>query len=592
MTKLKTHEQFVEDLRNINTNINVLGSYINNRTKISVKCLKCGNTWETSPKVLLRGGGCPKCAIVRKTPEQFVKELKRINPNIEALDDYINSSTKISVKCLKCNNIWETSPKVLLKGHGCPKCVKNRKKTQEEFVREIEKLNKKIEILGEYINYSTKVQVKCLKCNNIWHSTPNSLLKGSGCPKCANNIRKTQEEFEDEMQKYNKHITILGVYKNAVTPIKVKCNICGNEWEAKPSRLLRGAQCMNCIKPHTSFMEQFIYLAFKSILGNEVLARDATVIDEELDIYIPKYKFAVEPGTWKYHESKALNKDLEKREKCDAKDITLITIYDSFPKNKKPPFNDNCYVYDGCLNEYGYPRLINLVLMLFKKIGIKRVNIDWNLIADKSYEHCHINAHQDFINSMSEVNPNIEILEKYKGLNIPILVNDRSCEHPSWKARPYTLLKGNGCPACGKIKASQSRLKTEEEYINELKEKNPLVSVIGKYTLAKNYIKVKCNICGNEWEAKAYSLLSGRACPKCKTARGVKNNHGKTKKKTHKEFVEQLNKINNSIEIISEYINHHEYIKCHCKKCGNEWEAKAYSLLQGHGCPKCAKKRD
>lgn len=61
-----------------------------------------------------------------KTHEQFMKELKIKNPNIEVLENYINSLTKISVKCLKCNNIWKTTPRILLSGCGCPKCAKKR----------------------------------------------------------------------------------------------------------------------------------------------------------------------------------------------------------------------------------------------------------------------------------------------------------------------------------------------------------------------------------------------------------------------------------------------------------------------------------
>ncbi len=59
--------------------------------------------------------------------------------------------------------------------------------------------------------------------------------------------------------------------------------------------------------------------------------------------------------------------------------------------------------------------------------------------------------------------------------------------------------------------------KTHEQFISEVKNKNDKVIIISKYTKAHDYIKVKCKRCGNEWEAKAYSLLSGRACPKCRT---------------------------------------------------------------------------
>ena len=72
--------------------------------------------------------------------------------------------------------------------------------------------------------------------------------------------------------------------------------------------------------------------------------------------------------------------------------------------------------------------------------------------------------------------------------------------------------------------------KTHEQFKCELELKNPLAILIGKYTKATDYVKVKCSRCNNIWEAKAYSLLQGRACPKCRVIRGIENNKGKTHK--------------------------------------------------------------
>ena len=59
--KKKTHEQFIEELEKINLNIEVLETYINSTTKILVKCTICGHEWNAMPSNLLNNGGCPKC---------------------------------------------------------------------------------------------------------------------------------------------------------------------------------------------------------------------------------------------------------------------------------------------------------------------------------------------------------------------------------------------------------------------------------------------------------------------------------------------------------------------------------------------------
>lgn len=131
--------------------------------------------------------------------------------------------------------------------------------------------------------------------------------------------------------------------------------------------------------------------------------------------------------------------------------------------------------------------------------------------------------------------------------------------------------------------------KTHEQFKIELYEKNENIMIIGKYSKVQERIEVKCLECGYIWNPKACSLLQGRGCPKCRTRHGVENNKGKTKLKTIEKFKEEMKLISPAISIIGEYKNGHTYIKCKCNICENIWEAKPYSLLRGHGCPRCAK---
>lgn len=131
--------------------------------------------------------------------------------------------------------------------------------------------------------------------------------------------------------------------------------------------------------------------------------------------------------------------------------------------------------------------------------------------------------------------------------------------------------------------------RTHEQFLLEMEKLHPHISVIGIYTKAVNRVKVKCEICGKIWSPKAYSLLQGKRCPHCSAVEGAKKNRGKTGLKSNSTFRNQLNEVDNSINVIGDYVNTHTCIKCKCKRCGHEWEAKPYSLLQGHGCPRCTK---
>ena len=467
-----------------------------------------------------------------------------------------------------------------------------KRKTHQEFIDELRKENKKVVAIGTYVNYSTKIEVKCVKCGHIWSAWPESILKGHGCPICANNIKKTQESFVREMHKYNPHIEIIGEYKTALSPLRVKCRICGNEWLAKPNRLLNGTQCMRCVRPHTSFMEQFILLALRHVLGNEAVeSRNKTAIGLELDIYIPAARLAIEPGSWLYHKKKADNLDSIKRQKCISCGIRLLTIYDTYPANREAPFESDCFIFTGFLNEPGYGRLIKLTKTILNELGYNEVSCDWAKLASDAYEACHYNANESFLEELSAIAPNIEPLEEYKGTNIPILVRNRNCGHPAWMARPYTLLKGTGCPVCGRKKAAKTRVRTNTEFAEELKSINPNIMVISDYKVINERVDVKCAVCGHEWSPVAYSLLSGKGCPHCSAVEGAKKRSGRHAVKSNDQFIEELKKINPTIKILGEYKNNKTKILARCTMCGYEWNVVPASLINGHGCPVCARKR-
>lgn len=62
----------------------------------------------------------------KKSHEEFIEEFYEKNPNaenIEILGEYINNKTKIKCRCRIDGEIWYPTPSDLLRGHNCPKCV-------------------------------------------------------------------------------------------------------------------------------------------------------------------------------------------------------------------------------------------------------------------------------------------------------------------------------------------------------------------------------------------------------------------------------------------------------------------------------------
>ena len=106
----------------------------------------------------------------------------------------------------------------------------SRKKTQDEFIKEISIKNPKIEVLGKYVNNHTKILCRCREFGHEWKPIPTDILRGQGCPYCAGNIKKSHEDFVKEIKGINPNIEILSKYVNVKEKIDCKCKICDYTW--------------------------------------------------------------------------------------------------------------------------------------------------------------------------------------------------------------------------------------------------------------------------------------------------------------------------------------------------------------------------
>lgn len=129
-----THEKFLDKMRGINSNIEILGHYTRAVEKIKCRCKICGNVWYPTASNILAGHGCKKCmdntlsSDRRKNIESLYEQSKEIAKIIDIdFSCYQNGNSKLSCTCKVCNNKWKVTYKNLLAGRGCPKCNKNSK---------------------------------------------------------------------------------------------------------------------------------------------------------------------------------------------------------------------------------------------------------------------------------------------------------------------------------------------------------------------------------------------------------------------------------------------------------------------------------
>lgn len=570
-------------IREVDPTITMVGKYETVNTKTLFHCGICGNEWSAVPiSIYANGSGCPKCAVGKiskkntKSHEQFVAEMSDKNPNIEVIGRYINTNNHVRVRCRTCGYEWDGHPTHMLGGTGCPKCAGNLKYTHAEFVEKMKDVNPDIEILGEYVGGKKPVLVRCKKDGYIWSPIGSSLLAGAGCIKCAGKLRKTNREFLSELSLANNLVEPLGRYVSSKTRMRFKCKRCGHVWKSTPDAVLHGGGCPACCTQKRSFFEHVLLFALRQSLGDdEVLSRDRETMGFELDVIVPSMGIAFEPGAWFYHQNH-VDRDLSKVDRCSAAGIELTTLYLGYPSDEPAPF-EPCVVTDNVLSVQQWPECIRMAKLLMSKHGIDHESVDWDSVRSSALSFTGKRTTEQFVEELAQVNPDIDVVGEYFSASEVIDVRCKVCGH-EWSSLPNNLLNGHGCRVCN---ANRQAKKMAEKFVSDIATLNQDIRVVGDYAGYENRVRVKCVKCGHEWDALPQSLRNGQKCPECTNRAKMSN----------EEFVERLAVANPRVTLLGEYRGYSHKVAVRCNKCGKEWESRAGDLLNGKGCLECGRER-
>lgn len=192
-------------------------------------------------------------------------------------------------------------------------------------------------------------------------------------------------------------------------------------------------------------------------------------------------------------------------------------------------------------------------------------------------------THEEFIGEMININPNIEIVGKYKKHDSKIDCECIVCGN-TWSSKPNNLLNGRGCPKCSIERRSNIRRKTQEQFVEEMKIKNPNIEILGQYINNQTPIKCRCKICGCEWESSipVNLLKCSYCCPEC-----FKINSSNRERMGDEEYCRRLKNENIPLLPIEKYINNSTPILHKCSLCGGEHKYAPNSLLQNKKCVIC-----
>lgn len=255
-------------------------------------------------------------------------------------------------------------------------------KTHEEFIREMKTKQPNIEVLGQYIHGKSSVYCKCKICGfdrypngKPWEPTPNNLLhkNPTGCPQCSGNV-KTHKKFIQEMNEKRPDINVLGIYKNYHSGVHCQCKICGFNkyqdgtlWNPLPSNILKGMGCPNCNNDNkTSFAEQAILFYCNKFT---TAVNRYTKFGVEIDVWLPELNVGIEYNGMYWHD-KRRQRDQIKLDVLKKNNIRMITIQD----NGENTINGDVITHSGCgkkFNEIDWAIKQLLILLRISDVEIK-----------------------------------------------------------------------------------------------------------------------------------------------------------------------------------------------------------------------------
>jgi len=274
-----------------------------------------------------------------KTKEIFIKEVyDLVKDEYTIIGEYKNNKEKILIRHNLCNYEYYVSPnKFLSQNRRCPKCNGGISYDDSIFLKKVYNLVKDEYVFLEKYNGNDKY-LRCKhnisSCNYEWNITPHHFLAGIRCPKCANNIKKSNDQFINEViLKRGDSYIVKGKYINNNTPIEIFHKNCEKSWNVIPVKFLAGRSCPYCIDRTNSR---------NTILIKEWLNKNNIIFETEktfndcrykgklyFDFFIPsKYILIEYDGEFHY---KAYGKNEESLIKTQKRD----KIKDDYILNKK-----------------------------------------------------------------------------------------------------------------------------------------------------------------------------------------------------------------------------------------------------------------
>lgn len=195
--KLLSKEEVINRSKFFGHNFNIdFTDYHSSLSPLHCHCNICNHDWLEKAKDIIRGRGCPKCAITKRNNSKK-KDLSSYGNildsyKLEYVRGYDCASKDFYVRCKICGHEFKTSITYLNNFNvGCINC-NSLKKTQDKLTDFSEKLLQKthnIMLVGNFFSMNEQTLFYCKDCKNTFFKSPHDLLRSPNCPICTTNSK-------------------------------------------------------------------------------------------------------------------------------------------------------------------------------------------------------------------------------------------------------------------------------------------------------------------------------------------------------------------------------------------------------------------
>jgi hypothetical protein len=490
-------------------------------------------------------------------------------------NEYVNAKTKLDWKCAEGHE-WDATPNSIQRGSWCPVCSRSRSgATQRSSIKDAEALalQKGGKCLSsEYKNNSQKLRWKCAE-GHEWDTSIASIKNGSWCSVCSQGVseRVCRVVLENGLSKSFPKARPEWLINERGNPMELDgyCSELGIAFEYNGRQHYSNAKFFH--RSDASLSQRMRDDEVKAQLCSDHKVRLITIpftvgineisefVYEELKkdfSNIEREKFSWKPEEVYHSRSKLIDLMNEIAEGHGGKCLSSAYV------------NMNTKLLWECAAGHKWEAIPSSMRQGIwcptcghtKAADAQRESIEqMNELAKERRGLC---LSPEYINSQSQLQWQCSHGHKWKALPhtikkghwCPICANsgsaakkpieyfqslakDRggeclSTEHlgvfkklkwrckdgHEWEAVPKSILAGNWCPKCGRIKVGNQLRKTIND-MRALAEKNGGVCLSDEYLNATTKLKWRCKE-GHEWETTPDSVQQGRWCPKCRRIEG------------------------------------------------------------------------